>query len=110
MPNPSSVHHPVLSYCKQAPEAAAMLLIECGTSAVNALHNIKAKDNSLEADVSILHTYALEGPDCAHEVALMCTEVCSCRYSAVWPLSLARWAGDALRPAESVVSNADMNS
>ncbi len=54
-----------------------MLLIECGMSAVRTLRDTKAKGNSLDADVSILHTYALAGPDCAHEVALMCTEVSS---------------------------------
>lgn len=64
-------------HCKQAPEAAAMLLIKCGVSAAQNLQDTKAKSNSLEACVSILHTYASEGPDCAHEVALMCREVSS---------------------------------
>ena len=76
--------------CKQAREAATMLLVECGMSAVQALHGAKPKGNGLEADVSILHTYALAGPDCAHEVLLMCRLVSSSHTSAVWPLSLAR--------------------
>ena len=73
-------------HCKQAPEAAAMLLIECGVSVVRATHDTKPKSNTIEAGVSILHTYALEGPDCAHEAMLMCREVSSSRSSATWPL------------------------
>lgn len=73
-------------HCKQAPEAAAMLLIECGVSAAQSLQGTKAKSSSFEAGVSILHTYASEGPACAHEVALMCREVSFSNTSAVWPL------------------------
>ena len=94
----------------QAPEAAAMLLIECGASALRALHDTKAKGSCLEADVSILHTYALEGADCAHEVAMMCTEVRSCRFIAMQPLSLVRWAGIVSIQLQGIISSADINN
>ena len=73
-------------HCKQAPEAAAMLLIECGVSAAQNMTATKANGNSLEAGMTILHMYASDGPGCAHEVALMCREVSSRWFSAKWPL------------------------
>ena len=75
-PAPSSLRHRMQLVYMQAPKTAAMLLIECGMSAARALHDTKAKGNILEAYMSILHTYALEGADCAHEVVMMCTKVC----------------------------------
>ena len=73
-------------HCKQAPEVAAILLIECDVRAAQNLQDAKAKSSSSEAGVSILHAYASEGPDCAHEAALMCREVSSSHTSTLWSL------------------------
>ncbi|KAK9826450.1 hypothetical protein WJX81_008142 [Elliptochloris bilobata] len=59
----------------KAPEATAIVLMEFGTSALRALRVTKAKPSTLEADMSVLHAFALACADCAHEVATMCSEV-----------------------------------